>query len=63
MLCSTYYSPLTLDLTPDKKWKKTVSLGFVPDNKHVGSLPTATSSPTPTGHPAVYSLSTLNPQR
>ena len=60
VFCSTYTAP---ESHSRHKWKKTVSLGFVPDNKHAGSLPKATSSPTPTGHPAVYSLLTLNLQR
>ena len=37
--------------------------GFVPDNKHVGSLPTATYSLICTGHAGVNSLLTLNLQR
>ena len=39
-----------------------MSLDFVPDTKHVGSLPTATSSLRTTGHPRVNSSHTKSPK-
>ena len=62
VLCSAYYSPLSLSLNPRCKWRERVSLGFVPDTKHVGCLSTATSSSRPSGHPGVNSSDTKSPK-